>query len=512
MTAIAGHAADDTTVDGVVYRWSPSDLAYIATGWDEATSIKSLHVRAVVNELDVVGIGNGAFEDNTDIVHVDIDEGITLIGENAFGRCTGLQSVIMPEGLETIGEEAFAFCTGLTTVVVPSTVTAVGSHAFMGCTGVTDAYFLMDDAAQLDAFGWWDGVYPATGEELHGGMEFNTVEHTVIHVPAGTLDDYVASGKFEAWLSAVIEDDGTYPLWWIVNHGVVGRSYTIADDLTGVYVNIDGGLHSKDDGRWLTPDRAAAGEVDYMASTGLLDNRGGNYDQSNWVVLTDLTAPDALMGHVITGGTVSGTLVDKRNPVIEVSSAPTASATTTYVYNTYIAASLMGRTQQGNDGRTYAFVRPKPQEVARIEWAIYHDDNEFYLPAPDDDGTFNVRDLKGGFTIGDALYEQPSLPNLVEGGYYPFDAVLRRTVTPPSSGSPMRRADRFTPYVGDKTTDYDVLPLKIDDDPMPTTVTDLDNDTDAPEHYYDLIGRPCDRPTPGILHIVVTPRGSRLTL
>ena len=172
LTAFTGHAANEMVVDGVTYQWSPSDLAYIVTGWDEENPVQLLHIRGEVDGLDVVGIATGAFEDNQDIVFLTIDEGILYIGQNAFCRCTNLEVAILPEGLVKIEEEAFAFCTKLSFMSIPSTVEDIQAHAFSGCTGVTDVYFLMDET-RLDDFYWWDGRYPSPGEEQHGGMEFN---------------------------------------------------------------------------------------------------------------------------------------------------------------------------------------------------------------------------------------------------------------------------------------------------------------------------------------------------
>ena len=261
----------------MVYEWyaQNNQYGYIATGWDEETPIQSLHIRGQVDGYQVFGIANGAFEDNEDIVYLTIDEGITSIGQNAFCRCSNIEVAILPEGLEIIEEEAFAFCTSLTTMVIPSTVTEIQAHAFSDCTGVNEP-----------------------GYEEHGGMEFNTNQHTVIHVPDGMLQDYVDSEKFVAWIP-LVQDDNCYPLWWIVNYGVVGREYTVSDALAAVYVDKNGGLYAKDDNLWLTPDRAYPGEIDYMRTTGLMKEKDNKYDQSNWVVLTNVEEPVQFLGCLI---------------------------------------------------------------------------------------------------------------------------------------------------------------------------------------------------------------------
>ena len=46
-----------------------------------------------------------------------------------------------------------------------------------------------------------------------------------------------------AWIP-LVQDDNCYPLWWIVNYGVVGREYTVSDALAAVYVDKNGGLYA----------------------------------------------------------------------------------------------------------------------------------------------------------------------------------------------------------------------------------------------------------------------------
>ena len=539
FTAVIGHAAGDVVIDGVAYHYSNGE--YIVTGWDETTPIQSLHIRGEIDDFPVTEIANNAFNSIEDIVYLKIDEGVTLIGENAFSRCTDIEVVVLPEGLEIIAEEAFAYCSALETIAIPSTVRDIQARAFIGCTSVTDVWINVTDVAN---FAWWDGRYGNFVEdypnyEVHGGIEFNgsplsfkydvggtieeredsvihngytgedlTLHHnlatgTMIHVPKGTRQSYVDSRKLEAWLT--VEDD-CYPLWWIVNYGVVDSVYTVCDDLTGVYVDKNSDLYAKDDNRYLMPDRTYPGEVDFMRSTGLLANRGNVYDQSNWVVLTGLDYPADYIGHFINGASITGTLRDKRNPVIEVSSTPVAGNAAEYIYNTYIAASVMTRTQTVDDGRTFAFVRPKPQELAYYEWTIYYENNEFYLPAPDDLHSINESGLVGGFVMKDDLYEQPPVPELETNGYYRFYAISRLMLNDDSNAIPGRRKERtYEPYVDGGLTDWcDIFPLNLPEKPIPTAIDNVeaDSDNDLPLIYYDRLGRQSNNPFPGMNIIV----------
>ena len=525
LTATIGHAANEVIVDGVIYEWYENSVTheygYTATGWDEVTPIQSLHIRGEVDGYQVYGIKSSAFVDNTSIVYLTVDEGITTIGQNAFSRCANLKVAILPEGLETIEEEAFAFCTSLTEFVVPSTVRDIQARAFMGCTGVTEVYFLMTDAAALDEFVWWDGWYQNifddyASPDLHGGIEFNrsrlpdavienpsqpgetvTIEHnpeggTMIHVPFGTRESYVASTKLEAWLLEKEAENECHPLWWIVNYGVIGRDYTISDDIVGIYVDVEDGLYAKDFGNWLTPDIIYPGEIDFMKGSHLMDTHG-DYDQSNWVVLRNLESPSYFKGYVINGGTLTGTLLNKKNPEILVTSTPERGQLSQYEPNIYIPASFMGRTQVGGDNNTYAFVQPKPQELIHVDWAVYSIDYEsFYLPKPTDE--INEMALKGGFkACYDLLPAEYSEDDLVDCQAYSFDAINRCiTVSEDALMSSTRlKDDEYEPspyFDGGVSDTFIVYPIEIPDEPIPTAITEIETSSKA-AYWYTIDGR-----------------------
>ena len=311
------------------------------------------------------------------------------------------------------------------------------------------------------------------------------------------LQDYVDSGKFEAWLP-LHEDDNCYPLWWIVNYGVVGREYTVSDDLDAIYVDIEGGLYAKDNNHWLTPDQILPGEVDYMTISGMMKDLGNRYDQSNWVVLTNVDAPDDFKGCLIAGKSIKGTLVDKRNPVIMLSddAEMTKNGTISYVPNVYIPSAFMGRSQVGElNGKTYAFVQPKPQELIRVDWIIYsEDDGCFYLPEPDEPNHINYMGIKGGFQVSYDLYEGTSLPDLVDCEAYAFYAINRRIVSDEEMGlkkAPKREEKTFTPYIeGGLSDTFIVYPLEMLDDPIATGITEVNihNGTFF-NNWYTIDGR-----------------------
>jgi len=72
-----------------------------------------------------------------------IPSGVTSIRYKAFYGCTGLTSVVIPSGVRTIEDRAFAGCVGLTSVVIPDSVSSIGA-VFDGCTNLKNIYYTGD--------------------------------------------------------------------------------------------------------------------------------------------------------------------------------------------------------------------------------------------------------------------------------------------------------------------------------------------------------------------------------
>ena len=70
------------------------------------------------------------YEYRSQIVEVEVCEGITTIGRCSFYNLTKLTKVTLNEGLESIGDYAFNKCSALTEITIPSTVTTIGKDAF----------------------------------------------------------------------------------------------------------------------------------------------------------------------------------------------------------------------------------------------------------------------------------------------------------------------------------------------------------------------------------------------
>ncbi len=85
----------------------------------------------------VTSIGNNAFKGCTGLPNVTIPSSVTSIGDEAFNGCFGLLSVDIPEGVTNIGQYAFQDCSRLTSVIIPSSVTSIGNYTFQKCRVLT---------------------------------------------------------------------------------------------------------------------------------------------------------------------------------------------------------------------------------------------------------------------------------------------------------------------------------------------------------------------------------------
>ena len=104
---------------GVVYQYDFGD--WVITGInpvDDTFPTNGIITLKSSIEVDVFGDGN----------KVDVD--VTEIVNQAFQGQTAIKGVTIQEGLQTIGQDAFDGCTNLPYLVLPSTITTVGSNAF----------------------------------------------------------------------------------------------------------------------------------------------------------------------------------------------------------------------------------------------------------------------------------------------------------------------------------------------------------------------------------------------
>lgn len=105
-------------------------------------------------------IGQGAFENDTNIELVVVPNSVKRIEAYAFWGCENLDTVVLGKGLNEVGDYAFTNCTGLEQMTIPSTATSIGTEAFKDCINLKDVTIPPETVKiQESAF---DGCYQLT--------------------------------------------------------------------------------------------------------------------------------------------------------------------------------------------------------------------------------------------------------------------------------------------------------------------------------------------------------------
>ena len=135
---------------------------------------RSLQRVRLPNDLTV--IPEATFEYCFALESIEIPAGITAIGEVAFGCCYALQSVVIPEGVTSIENWTFWNCTSLTEVTLPSTLEILGKHAFQGCSALAEITL----PSTLKEIGRWAFDDCSSLKKLHFPDSVQTSELTSI--------------------------------------------------------------------------------------------------------------------------------------------------------------------------------------------------------------------------------------------------------------------------------------------------------------------------------------------
>jgi hypothetical protein len=196
--------------------------------------------------------------------------------------------------------------------------------------------------------------------------------------------------------------------------------------------------------------------------------------------ITTSTQYQAINEHLITG--IKGKLLDKVNPKLQATVMPTSTSTESpYTPNCYIPANF--------SQNTYFLMPPKPQEYAKVKWAVYKD-GAFYVPQKT--ATNNVHDLNGAVAANMELY---SGDELVNNTIYELSAIIRakdsETPSTLKSGS-------IVPKEGELSAKYVIYPLQAITNDVITDITDIKSDAEGDGIYYNLLGQPVSNPSSGI--------------
>lgn len=91
-----------------------------------------LDINMVIIGDNVTSIGNYAFMDILESMHLTIGNSVTRIGKGAFSSCKYLTSVTIPDSVAVIEESAFSNCNRLEYITISNNVSRIGEGAFTG--------------------------------------------------------------------------------------------------------------------------------------------------------------------------------------------------------------------------------------------------------------------------------------------------------------------------------------------------------------------------------------------
>ena len=125
--------------------------------------------------LPVTDIAGSAFY-QSNVVILDIPEGIKTIGSSAFSQCTQLNSVNIPDSFEgIIPYLCFYHCLKLSSVSLGKNVTGIGKEAFHNCSKLEKVVF-PDKVAFIDNYAFQDCTNLNTVSFGSGITKIGTVE------------------------------------------------------------------------------------------------------------------------------------------------------------------------------------------------------------------------------------------------------------------------------------------------------------------------------------------------
>ena len=108
------------------------------------------------NTYNVVAVGDTAFKNNSTILGLVIEDGVTSLGANSFNNCDKITGLEIRATNLAIGDSAFYDCDGLTSLYIPSGVTSIGAKAFDGSSNITSIY--MEEGCSTLGFGCFENM------------------------------------------------------------------------------------------------------------------------------------------------------------------------------------------------------------------------------------------------------------------------------------------------------------------------------------------------------------------
>ncbi len=187
-------------VNGVITGYSGTDT--------------EVYIPSAINGVRVTKLGDGAFENRTDITSVTIPDGITSIGDSVFYNCSKLTSITIPDSMTSMGFDAFSNCDNLKKVHI-SDIAAWCGIDFVGYRSNPLLYArnLYLDGKLVTDLVIPDGVTYIADSAFEGCRSITsvTIPDSVVHIGSGAFNceniSEVHISDMEAWCKIDFSDN-----------------------------------------------------------------------------------------------------------------------------------------------------------------------------------------------------------------------------------------------------------------------------------------------------------------
>lgn len=129
-----------TETVGLVYEYDYNNRTAVVTGFDNAVGETTVIIPSFTSyngeAFAVIGIAEGAFQNDTTIEAVAVGDYIQEIPISTFEGCSSLRDVSLPY-VTAIGDRAFAGCTALSEFKLGASVASVGEKTFEGVPSIS---------------------------------------------------------------------------------------------------------------------------------------------------------------------------------------------------------------------------------------------------------------------------------------------------------------------------------------------------------------------------------------
>ena len=211
------------SIDGIMFDYSTKTLVAYPAG--------RLQSNYAIPD-GVEGIGDCAFYQVKNLLHVTFPDSLLSIGNFSFYNCDQLNELTFPKHLVSLGEKAFFYCSSLTSITIPETVRSIDSCAFAYCKKLRDVKITGQTSLGFWAFDSCDNLLdvtimnPNVSFDKYGVFNYCNAS-LIIKGLAGSTAEAMAKEKnlqfeavtFEEEAGQEEDDDWTCAGCSAVNHG-----------------------------------------------------------------------------------------------------------------------------------------------------------------------------------------------------------------------------------------------------------------------------------------------------